>query len=132
MSRALFGTRRVLWMPLDLDWQPPNDETLFCCDDMALAVRHECEEHETPFECPDTVIVYHEIFGEFGLPIRDGGPSYLCISNCPFCGSNLPKSGRDAWFDRLEALGYLDKPFEALPAAYKTSAWRSQAPDERG
>jgi len=64
--------------------------------------RKTCSLHADPFDCPDTVIVFHELFSEYGLPIRDGGQSYLLISNCPFCGARLPESGRDAWFDADE------------------------------
>lgn len=86
MSKPLFPTRRVLWLPLDYTWQPSTPEMQHCCREMAAALEFDCADHADPFDCPDTVIVFHEIFGEYGLPIRDGGPSYLVISHCPFCG----------------------------------------------
>ncbi len=124
MSRELFQARRVFWMPFDYRWQPPGGATRHCCGEMAAALAFECEQHTDPFDCPDTLIVFHELFGEYGLPVRDGGASYLVISNCPFCGGRLPESGRDAWFDALEAEGLEDVAFDELPPRYRTAAWR--------
>jgi hypothetical protein len=93
---------------------------------MTAALEFNCEEHTDPFECPDTVIVYHEPFEEYGIPIRDGGASYLVISRCPFCGKKLPESGRDGWFDATEAEGHEDTPFAQLPEKFQTAVWRHQ------
>jgi hypothetical protein len=40
---------------------------------MSAALAFECEQHADRFDCPDTLIVFHEVFGEYGLPVRDGG-----------------------------------------------------------
>jgi hypothetical protein len=124
MSSALFPTRRVLWLPLDYAWQLPSPSARHCCAEMSAALDHVCEQHADPFDCPDTALVFHEVFGEYGLPIRDGGASYLLISNCPFCGERLPASGRDDWFDRIEAAGLDDADFDKLPERYRTAEWR--------
>lgn len=124
MSERLFSERRVLWLPLEFDWQPPTATVMHCCDEMAAALEFPCEQHSDPFECPDTVLVYHELFEEYGIPIRDGGVSYLVISHCPFCGIKLPESGRDAWFDAIEAAGLDEMPFNELPEKFQTAAWR--------
>jgi hypothetical protein len=124
LSHALFAARRLLWLPLDYEWQPPSAEANHCCLEMHQALAFDCDQHADPFECPDTLIVFHEPFGEYGLPIRDGGPTYLLISHCPFCGTKLPESGRDAWFDALEAAGLDDVDFDKLPARYRTGDWR--------
>ena len=126
MSEGLFPARRVLWLPLDFDWQPPGGGVSHCCDEMAAALKFDCDQHADPFECADTVLVYHEPFEEYGVPIRDGGPSYLVISHCPFCGAKLPESGRHAWFHAIEADGHEDTPFSELPDKYRTAAWRRQ------
>ena len=91
---------------------------------MSAALAFECEQHTDPFDCSDTLIVFHEVFGEYGLPVRDGGASYLIISNCPFCGTRPPESRRVDWFDALEAEGLEDTAFDELPARYRTAAWR--------
>lgn len=93
---------------------------------MTAALSFDCGLHSDPFDCPDTVLIFHEVFAEYGLPIRDGGTTYLLISNCPFCGGKLPESGRDAWFDKTEAEGLEDAPFAELPEAYRSGAWRTR------
>ncbi len=124
MSASFHAGRRVLWMPLDHGWQPPSDATRHCCTDMAQSLVLDCEQHADPFACPDVALVHHEVFGEYGIPVRDGGASYLLIAHCHWCGSTLPLSRRDAWFDALEAAGHADTPFDQLPAPYRTAAWR--------
>ncbi len=124
MSARLFPARRVLWLPLDFDWQPPSAAAEYCCEEMAAPLEFDCEQHGDPFDCPDTVIIYHEPFEEYGIPIRDGGASYLLLSHCPFCGAKLPESGRDAWFDAIEVAELEDVPFTELPEKFKTAAWQ--------
>jgi hypothetical protein len=114
-----------MWMPLDYPWQPPSAAARHCCAEMEAGLAFACDQHADPFDCPDTLIVFHEPFSEYGLPIRDGGQTYLTISHCPFCGTALPESGRDAWFDALEAAGLDDTPFEDLPELYRTARWRT-------
>jgi len=57
-----------------------------------------CGVHTDPYECPDQVIIYSDVFDEYGLIVHDGGRSSYDISFCPFCGSQLPKSKRDQWW----------------------------------
>jgi hypothetical protein len=76
-----------------------------------------------PFECADAIVVYNEVFDEYGIPVHDGGASYVLIEHCPWCGEKLPESQRDRWFDATEALGV---DHEALPPKFLTGAWRSQ------
>jgi len=83
-----------------------------------------CDEHNDPFSCPDYVIIYSEKFDEYGLIIHDGGPSSYGIDFCPFCGTKLPESKRDLWYDELEALGFEDpNDDESIPTKYKSGAW---------
>lgn len=96
-----------------------------CCKDMDRHTGKMCDEHDNPYECPDYVICYSEVFDEYGLIIHDGGPSSYDIGFCPFCGSKLPESKRDQWFDELEELGF-DSPLfdDEIPEKYKSRAWR--------
>jgi hypothetical protein len=110
-------------MPLDHGWQPPTEAARHCCKEMAASLVMSCDMHGDPFECADVPLVFHEIFGEYGIPVRDGGASYLTISHCPWCGAELPESRRDAWFDAIEAAGHADTPTEALPKQFRTAAW---------
>lgn len=125
MSQGLFRSRRVLWMPLDYAWRAPAPEAQFCCAEMAAALAHDCTQHADPFDCPDTVLVHNPLFEEYGMPIRDGGMSYLVVSHCPWCGARLPESQRDRWFDAVEAAGHADTATDALPAEFLNGAWRA-------
>lgn len=122
MSEELFRDRRVLWMPLEVPWRPPDAGISLCCATMRAALAFACDQHADPFECADALIVYNEIFDEYGLPVHDGGASYVLISHCPWCATRLPDSQRDRWFDEIDALG-IDE--ESLPEKYLTAAWRT-------
>jgi hypothetical protein len=124
MSAGLFPTHRALWMPLDWPWRPAPAGVRHCCAKMRKALEHQCEQHGTPFDCPDTVLVYHELFDEYGIPIRDGGASYLLVDHCPWCGTRLPQSKRDRWFDEVEATGLDPNDSEKLPERYLSAEWR--------
>ncbi|MGM0924799.1 MAG: DUF6980 family protein [Bacillota bacterium] len=94
-----------------------------CCETMTQQVNSKCEEHSNPFDCPDYLIYYNNKFDEYGLIIHDGGSSSLHIDYCPWCGTNLPDSKRDLWFDTLEQLGF-DEPFEQdIPNKFKSDEW---------
>lgn len=127
MSKLLFADRRVLWMdpkgvPSSFGDGAPEGR---CCAAMGAALVNACPEHANdPFACPDMVVAYSDTFDEYGLIVHDGGASYLTISFCPFCGAELPRSRRDDWFDRLEAMG-IDDPSEAdIPESFRSGAWR--------
>lgn len=79
-----------------------------------------------PDSCADQLVRYNARFDEYGLPIRDGqdgaASSAVSVSFCPWCGTRLPESRRDAWFDHLNALG-IDPATDALPEAFTTSDW---------
>ncbi len=66
-----------------------------CCDTMAYWSSNHCPVHDSPFECPDWLIV-HEEKGRseerYGIVIHDGGSSYVTIRYCPWCGSRLSSS----------------------------------------
>lgn len=82
-----------------------------------------CDLHADAFECPDHLIKYSVRFNEYGIIIHDGGTSSISINFCPWCGSKLPDSKRDQWFDELEKLGY-ENPFEQeIPEKYKSDEW---------
>lgn len=99
--------------------------TKHCCEDMIRHTGKLCGVHTDPYECPDQVIIYSDVFDEYGLIVHDGGRSSYDISFCPFCGSQLPKSKRDQWFDELEFPGF-ESPLsdEGVPEKYKSSLWR--------
>ena len=97
--------------------------TKHCCKQMDAVSSLNCEQHDDKYECPDVLISYIEKFDEYGIIIHDGGSSAITISYCPFCGTELPDSKRDLWFDLLEKQGF-DDPYEQdIPLEFKTNAW---------
>lgn len=105
MSSPLFPGRRVMWMPLEVAWLPHSANAAFCCQAMRNALAFNCDQHADPFDCADQLLVYNEVFDEIGLVVHDGGPSYVLITHCPWCGAALPDSQRDRWFDETETGG---------------------------
>ena len=55
---------------------------------MRQQLNHKCGEHKNNIDfCPDKVVTKK---GDvYGLPIKDGGGSFMMISYCPFCGTKL-------------------------------------------
>lgn len=72
----------------------------------------------------DALIAFVEKFNEYGIIVHDGGQSMVGIAYCPWCGSRLPDSERDRWFDELEGKG-IDPVTGAIPPEYETAAWRT-------
>jgi hypothetical protein len=94
-----------------------------CCDMMEKQINYKCPEHINAFDCPDILISYTATFDEYGIIIHDGGISVIGINFCPWCGSHLPESKRDRWFEELETLGFTD-PFEQdILEKFKTDEW---------
>jgi hypothetical protein len=89
---------------------------------MVDALRFDCSEHSDPFDCHDALVVYNEVMNEYGLIIHDGTPSYLLIDRCPWCGTRLPDSVRDLWFDEIDALNLAEGM--PPPSQFLTCAWR--------
>ena len=78
----------------------------------------------------DVPITYNSKFREYGIWVLNGGPVGILeagsivqvIAFCPWCGSKLPDSLRDSWFQRLDELKL--EPFDpALPEEMKSGAW---------
>ena len=90
---------------------------------MKEQVAHQCDQHPDPFECPDALVHYSKVFDEYGLIIH-GSPAVSHIHFCPWCGTKLPDSKRDRWFDELRAIGF-EYPDDApdVPPRYRTGEW---------
>lgn len=97
---------------------------MHCCEDMKRQVKPNCSANHGDTPCPDHLVSFNEVFNEYGLIIHDGGTSTVGISFCPWCGTKLPESQRDEWFDHLELLGYDDPLSQPIPSDFRTSAWR--------
>jgi hypothetical protein len=95
----------------------------FCCDTMTERINHKCQQHDDPFECPDNLVYYSPKFDEYGLIVHDGGSSYIKIEFCPWCGTNVPESKRDLWFETLEELGFDDPIEQEIPQQFRSDEW---------
>jgi hypothetical protein len=82
-----------------------------------------CDQHKDEYSCPDVLIKYSGKFDEYGLIIHDGGSSSLLIQYCPFCGTKLPESKRDLWFDTLESMGFDDPSEQEIPEQFNNRDW---------
>ena len=60
-----------------------------CCEMMEENVEFKCEQHKSQFDCPDSLIYYSEKTHHYGIIIHDGGPSFIIIRYCPWCGTKL-------------------------------------------
>ena len=86
-----------------------------CCDTMTWHLQN-----------AEVAVVYYSKFREYGVRMLDGGSSYIVIAFCPWCGTRLPSSMRDAWFDELETLD-LEPESPELPNAYRSDSWSGRA-----
>lgn len=76
----------------------------------------------------DRLVIYIPQFLEYGLPIQDGGNSYLLIRYCPWCGAKLPKSRRNEWLSKMSKLGYSSPFSQKIPEVYLHEDWEKHLP----
>lgn len=81
-----------------------------CCEAMALHLK-------------EKNIEYYAKFREYGIPVKDGGTSFIEIFFCPWCGQKLPTSLRDRWFELLDQKGVDYDDEENIPENMKTDSW---------
>lgn len=93
-----------------------------CCDDMIRAVSFSCSVHQDRFDCPDVLVQYLPKFDEYGIIVHDGGTSVSGIRFCPWCGTQLPQSKRDRWFDEMARRG-IDEDSEDVPLEFRSDEW---------
>jgi len=70
----------------------------------------------------ETAVRYIPKFREYGIAVLDGGDSSIEISFCPWCGSELPHSLRDKWFETLESFG-LNIDSSSIPQGLESDKW---------
>ena len=74
----------------------------------------------THIESAELYLSYTPKFREFGIHYNDG-LSRQVIHFCPWCGSKLPSSLRNQWFEELDRLGLEED--EQLPIELQSDAW---------
>ena len=85
-----------------------------CCESMRSAI----EDIENP-------MYYSSILREFGIRLTSEFEFEL-LNFCGWCGSTLPTSLRDEWFQKLENIG-IDPWEDDIPINYLSSAWWQNA-----
>ncbi|MDH5382478.1 MAG: hypothetical protein OEW75_16615 [Cyclobacteriaceae bacterium] len=92
-----------------------------CCDNMS---NHSGKSNELDdLHDSDAIMVYVSKFDEYGILIKDGGSSYIQIQYCPWCGTKLPDSKRDEWFDELEKRGFYTPFNSEVPEEFESDRW---------
>jgi hypothetical protein len=134
IAKAIFETEHYQ------SWQEHNDECSECsdwclieslkdkdvnhleypCVHMAFQASFACEKHKDKNECSHAIIIYDDRFDEYFIGPRGGGGDYVLIKNCPFCGTKLPESKRDRYFDELDANGFT---IDNMPSIYLSGEW---------
>ncbi|OOG39828.1 hypothetical protein [Polaromonas sp. A23] len=94
-----------------------------CCDALGQQAEFTCPQHPVLHDCPDALVSYSPKFNEYALIVHDGGASGVVIAYCPWCGSKLPASLRERWFNELETLGFDDPFVQNIPGKYRTEDW---------
>lgn len=90
---------------------------------MRQATSTHCDIHADRFECPDALLAYSPKFDEYGIIVHDGGSSVSAIAFCPWCGTELPPSRRDRWFEEIERLGFTRPDDPNIPARFHSDDW---------
>ncbi len=63
----------------------------YCCVDMAYHLIEDKLANKKGEIDYDSVMKYDKSHKSFGIPIHDGGSSYIAIRFCPWCGKKLRK-----------------------------------------
>jgi hypothetical protein len=59
-----------------------------CCTKMTYYLTFDKKTKEIN---PDAIIRFHKTTKDYGIPIHDGGSSFIEIEFCPWCGTKLKK-----------------------------------------
>lgn len=60
-----------------------------CCDMMKYWSSWHCSVHDSPYDCPDWLIIRANDGKDYGIVVHDGGQSFVKIAYCPWCGAKL-------------------------------------------
>jgi len=63
----------------------------YCCQMMQNDLTTTCDHHPRRWDCPDALIHFSEDARVYGIMVHDAGESFLRITYCPWCGTNLVK-----------------------------------------
>ena len=66
-----------------------TNQSKTCCTTMETHLKWKCDQHANPDDCPDCIVRSYGSGGQYGIPIHDGGSSFIRIDYCPWCGAFL-------------------------------------------
>lgn len=86
-------------------------------------MEHCCKNMESHLQSGELEFKFNPKFREYGIVITDGGQSIQTIVYCPWCGSKLPSSLRDKWFEIVcDKLGF-EPGDKNIPEKYHSEEW---------
>lgn len=94
-----------------------------CCEYMRSQLDWTCHVHEDPFDCADALLIFRPEFQEYGLIVHDGGSSTIQLWFCPWCGTKLPESQRERWYEELRARGIEPYSGDPIPPEFEDDSW---------
>ena len=94
-----------------------------CCREMRKRLFSHLDKGAGQRAPENKLILYVPPFQEYGLPVNDGGESFILIKYCPWCGAKLPQSKRNKWFSKMSRLGYTSLFARDIPEAYLQEDW---------
>ncbi len=91
-----------------------------CCLDMAWFIS---EPVEWESQGANPVIMWISSWDEYRIEISRMGNSSTVIYYCPWCGTKLPESKSDLWYETLYKLGYSDPGEQEIPNEFDSDKW---------
>lgn len=95
------------------------------CVHMAQFAGIQAATHAGATGFPGAPVHYDAVFDEYSIA-HNGDDTRQVINFCPWCGTILPESRRNAWFAQLRAMGFENPSEQDIPAAFTSAAWRQQ------
>ena len=102
------------------------------CHDRGIVPDHHCC-LEIAFHIAHPVYIDHQgrnrdldwiaSWNEYRIPVPYDGYSSIRILYCPWCGSRLPESKREIWFEKLYELGFSDPGEDDIPEVFESDRW---------
>ena len=100
----------------------------WCCNDLKRAITYE----DAPE--PGSIVLYRHVWREFSIPSGDitSKETPDAIYYCPYCGSRLPRSLWDEWYNALEdeynlfydeRTEYHDDFLRRVPPEFRSDEW---------
>ncbi|OUR64874.1 hypothetical protein A9Q79_06180 [Methylophaga sp. 42_25_T18] len=80
-----------------------------------------CHSMETALSDREHPLYYSSAYQEFGVQLSSKF-EYSVLSFCGWCGSKLPTSRRNEWFEQLESMN-IDPWEHDIPIHFLSSAW---------